>query len=458
MYARLNNIFNIIIKGLFETASVSISGILLLYFFVGIDSDFTINTTITLSLANYLCAYSLYFYVLKSSNIKHKMKFIIIFFAVVLSLISSFITSKEMIVIYFIVYLFVWYKSVISITGERHIDSVKNNFVVTVVLFFVMIFILTLFDGDSITAQKIKLLFPIYVGVSLSYFATVNLITAYNKKNSNFLNKTKNIKIINLIINSLILIILAFALTGFWGIWDKLLSSQIIKNLWAIIQKIIEIILYPIVFLLSKLIEFIFRKADFSILDKINSGEIPEQVEEIANQTLSPKAQTVMNITFNIVKWGIIILAIYLVIFYIIRALNNRIALSNEGDDEEEKEFILSPEDIRKKIEKSLKRLALNSSRLFLKSQNNSHSLPTIRRIYLDTILILKGKGHEFEIHHTPNEYVSKLKKSEYINTGIEDLTHIYNEYRYGRKEPTKEEINQCINVKNNIYRISKEK
>ncbi len=458
MYTRLNNIFNLIIKGLFETASVSISGILLLYFFSGIDSAFTINMILTLSLANYLCAYSLYFYVSKSSNIKHKMKFIIIFFAVALSLISAFITSREVMIIYFIIYLFVWYKSVISITGERHINSVKNNFVVTVVLFFVMIFILTIFDGDSITAQKIKLLFPIYVGVSLSYFATVNLITAYNKRNSNFLNKTKNIKIINLIINSLILIILAFALTGFWGLWDKLMSSQILMNLWGIILKIIEIILYPIVFFLSKIIEFVFRKADFSILDKLNSGEIPEQVEEIANQTLSPKAQAVMSTALSVVKWGIMILAIYLVIFYIIRALNNRIPLSNEGDDEEEKEFILSPEDIRKKIERSLKRLALNSSRLFSKSQNNSHSLPIIRRIYLDTILTLKEKGYEFEIYHTPNEYVSKLKKSEYINTGIEDLTYIYNEYRYGGKDPTEEEINQCINVKNNIYIISKEK
>ncbi|WP_352420061.1 DUF4129 domain-containing protein [Proteiniborus sp.] len=456
MYAKLNNIFNIIVKGLFETAIISISGILLIFLFAEIDSTSIINRIIAFSLVNYLCAYYLNSYVLIKIKSNFKKKYITIFFAVFLSLVSSLVTSSETIVICFIIYLFGWYRSFVSIVEDRDIQSTKKIFIISLLVYLFIILIISLTNGESATAQKLKMFFPIYVGSALSYFAITNIEVAYNKRNSNSLNKAKNIRIINLISFSLIIIVLAFTLTGFFDVWKIIFSSKLFNAISSILQKIGEIIIYPIALFITKIGELIYRKADFSILERLNNGEISEEIENIPSSTLSSNTQFIIDLVFNIVKWSIVISIIFIIIFYIIKAISNISLLSeNEENEEEEKEFILSPKEMRKRIGKSLKRLILNVSMAFSKSRNNIYDIPVIRRIYLDTILTLKEKGYEFANNHTPNEFLSTLNKSKYINTGIRDLTRIYNEYRYGRIEPTEEEIENCINVKSNIIKIN---
>lgn len=463
MFTRLNTIFNIIIKGIFETTIISISGVLFLFFIGNIDDSFIINMILTLSLVNYLCAHALSFYVFKGASIDDRKKHLIVLFALAISLASAFITSKEItiafVVIYFIIYLLVWYKSMVSIIDERDNESTKKSFKIGVIFFIIMVLIISVNNGKSITAQKIKMFFPLYVGASLSYFATVNLATAYNKKNTNSLNKVKNIKIINLISTSLILLILLFTLTGFFGVWEKIFSSKIVKTVGFLLQKIIEFIVYPLALLITKTVEYIYSRAKHSLFEQLNNGERVEETETIVIEALSPKAQFVIDILSTIIKWGIIIMIIYLIIIYIIKTINNRkLSKNKEEEDEEEKEFILSPKDIKKEMGKSLRKIASNVSRLFLKPKNHSQDLPIIRRIYLDTILHIEEKGYKFQNYYTPNEYLSTIKDSKYINAGIKDLTDIYNDCRYSGKEPTKEKVEKCISIKNSIYEISKEK
>lgn len=458
MCTRLNNIFNIIIKGISETAIVSISGTIFIFLFAEVDSHILINRIMFLSLANYLCAYALYYYIFKEVNVNNKKKYTFILIAIFISLVSSYITSMGLKVVTFIIYLIIWYKSIVSITDERDFQSAKKVFMVSLLFYLFIILILSLLNGESVAIQNLKVFFSIYIGATLSYFATANLEKAYNKKNSNSLNKAKNIKIINLISNLLVLSFLVSTLTGFFGILEKIVFSNIANYFGIIIQKIIEIILYPIVILTTKLVELIFSRTDFSILEQLNKGNTPEYIEEIVNETLSPKSQAIIETVFSIAKWGIVILIIFIVSFYIIKAISNRALSKNEEDDKEEKEFILSSKDIERRMKKSLKKLANVVSALFSKSKDNSLELPRIRRIYIDTILTLKEKGYEFKKHYTPNEYLSTLAESKYINAGINDLTKVYNGCRYGKKEVTEEEIEESIRIKSNIYEISKEK
>lgn len=48
MYEKLSNIFNIIIRGISETALVYVPSIILIYFFAGIDSYTLINKIVFL--------------------------------------------------------------------------------------------------------------------------------------------------------------------------------------------------------------------------------------------------------------------------------------------------------------------------------------------------------------------------------------------------------------------------
>lgn len=458
MFIKLNYIFNLIMKSLSETANISIPGILFIYLFLDIDSHILINKIVVFSLINFLSAYALDSFIFRGESLNNRKKYTYFFIAIILSVISAFITSRDTRLVPFILYLIIWYKSIVSITDKGDFQSTKKIFVISLLLYLFVIFILSLTNGESDTAIKLKSFFPIYVGASLSYFATINLERVYNKKNTNSLNKSKNIRIVNLISNSVILVFLVSTLTGFFGIWKKVFSSNIVKGLGGILQKVAEVVLYPIVFLTSRLAELIFRKADLLRLKRLNIGKTPEEIEETVNETISTRPQIIIDIIFTIAKWGTIFLIIYIILFYIIKAINNKVLYKNIEDEEEEKEFILSSKDVPGRMKKSFKKLFSDIAELFSKSNENFLNLHIIRRIYIDTILILKDEGYKFKNHQTPNEYLFSLEQSKYVDTGIGELTKVYNDYRYGGKEPTKEELEECARVKKNIYEISKEK
>lgn len=456
MFTKVNNILNLIIKGVSETAGVFISGILFIFIFLDIDSLMLINSIMLLSLINFLCAYALDFFVFRGGSLDNRKKYTYFFIAVTLSVVSAYFTSREIKIIPFIIYLIIWYKSILSISDKRDFQSTKKIFVVSLLLYLLIIFILNIINEDSATTVKLKSFLPIYVGATLSHFAMLNLESVYNKKNSNSLNKSKNMRVINLISNSMILLFLVSTLTDFFGIWEKIFSSNIFKWLGIVFQKVMEVVLYPIILLTTKLSELIFRKADFSRLDRLKAGKAPDEIEKIANEALSIRNQIIIDKIFFVAKLLVIGLIIYILLYYLIKAINNKTLYKSE-ENEEEKEFILSSKDIPRKMKKTFEKLFSKISGLF-PGDSSVLSLHIIRRIYIDTILTLKGEGYEFKNHYTPNEYLTLLEESEYINTGIDDLTRVYNDYRYGRKEPTEEKIEECLRIKRNIYKTSKEK
>ncbi len=457
MFTKLSRLFNLIIKGVSETSTVFIYGILFIFLFLEIDSHVLIDNLMILSLINFLLAHALDFYIFRGNKLNNRKKYTYVLIALVLSIVSALITSKETRIIPFIIYLIVWYKSIVNITEEKDFQSIKKMFIISLLLYLFIIFILGITNGESATTQKLKAFFPIYVGASLSYFAMINLESVYSKKDSNSLNKRKNIRIVNLISNSMILIFLLSTLTGFFGIWEKVFSSKIFKGFGSVFQKVMEVVLYPIVILTTKLAEFIFRKADLSRLEQLNSGKASEEIEKVAEEALSSRSQFIIEIIFTIAKWGIIIFIVYIILFYVIKAINNKVLSRIEEDDEEEKEFILSSKDIARRMKKSFKKLFSNAFRLFSESNGDTLNFHIIRKIYIDTILTLKKKGYEFKNHQTPNEYLASLEQSKYINTGISELTKVYNDYRYGRKEPTIEEIEECTRIRSVIIETSKE-
>jgi len=458
MYEKLNNVFNVIIRGISETAIAYLPSIILIYFFAEIDSYTLINKIVFFSVMNYLSSYMLSYYVLRGDKLNRKNKSILVLSAIVLSFVSSYITSKDILIFVFITYLFVWYVSISSIVEEKDFQSVKKIFVVSVVFYLLILFVLNLLDRDSDTAQKLNELFVIYVGASLSYFAALNIEKAYNKRASNTLNKVNNIKIINLISNFLILLFLIFSTTGLFGFWKRLFSTNVFRVLSVIFNKAIEILLYPIFFLISKLGELIFKNGDFSILERLNSGETPSEIEKIAEESLSPKSQIILEKVFLFIKWIIIVLVLYIIIRYIIKAINNMRSPKMDDEGEEEKEFITSPKDIAERMKETMKELMHSLTNLFSKPDDNVSRLHIIRRIYIDTILILKEEGHEFKKFYTPNEYLLTLEETKFKDSGIEELTRIYNDFRYGLKEPVDEEVSKCIEIKNNIYKIANDK
>lgn len=313
-------------------------------------------------------------------------------------------------------------------------------------------------DRDSDTTRKLNELFVIYVGSSLSYFAALNIERAYNKRNSNTLNKVNNIRIINLISNFLILLFLIFSTTGVFGFWKKLFSTATFRLIGTIFTKAIEILLYPIIFLISKIGELIFKNGDFSILERLNSGKTPSEIEKMAEEPLTSKSQVILEKVFLFVKCTIIALVVYIIIRYIVKAVNSMRSLKIDDEDEEEREFITSPKDIAGRMKEAVKELMYNLTNLFSRPDDKFLGLHKIRRIYIDIILILNEEGYEFKKFYTPNEYLFTLKKTKFKDSGVDELTRIYNDLRYGLKEPADEEINKCIEVKNNIYKISKSK
>lgn len=461
MYTKLSNLFNLIVKGLFETAVILNTGVLFSYFFLNVDSHLAINKIIIFSLVNYLCVYGLNIYVFKEMGISNRNKLSISVAAIGLSLISSIITADEIVVIhiiiYFTIYLFVWYRGLISITEKTDLTSAKSSFILNTVIFVSMIIFLNIFAGDSITTQRIKMYFILYIGAALSYFARVNLENAYNKRNINSLNKMKNIKIINIISTSIILIILLFTLTGFFGIWNKILGSNIVISMGNIILKAIEVILYPIVWLIMKLAESVFKRGDFAGFPILNAPEGAEKAEDTAAEILSPGTQAFISTLFNIAKWAVLIIIMYLIIRKMIKAINRKDFLEDEEEDEE-REFILTPDEVRKKVKDTLNKLATNISGLFSKNKENNRGIPVIRSIYLDIVLILEEKGYKLLSYLTPKEYLSTLENTKYINAGMKDLTQAYNDFRYGGKEPTDEKVKELIDIKRAIYELSKEK
>jgi len=357
----------------------------------------------------------------------------------------------------FLFYLIIWRKGTTLLIDDFDLQILRKTLLLNIVLVIILAMLSFALGSFHWYSNLIKVYLPAYMIISIIFLARTNLTTAYNEKNKNVINKSKNIQRFN-IISTLIVIVLIIAIaTDFFGVGSSNLITKGIENIYNILERFLTLILYPVVWVISKVIEMIMGNSKSNYQD-ISSGMEEASKRQLERDLPDLSESHINEILLNVIegaKWfilGIIILAIIYFIYKNMREIyiSNKVEESDEG---EEKSFVINKGDIIKGIRKPFKFMKNGISKIVGKKGQNFKDLHAIRRIYFQVIIKLDKDGYKFPKHLTPNEYLIELEKKSFHQPGLDILTEYYNEVRYGKKLLGQDKVNECIEIKNKIER-----
>ncbi len=447
---------------LLRTISIVLRYILLPFTFAVLTfqrfiSGLSINSIFVLGLINYCLSFFISFAFSKLPNKHLKLRYIMFFLSIIVSFFTSFffIDNQEILIrlISFIVYFFLWKKGIENYIDDEDIETINNSIVISIILFLVTGSLVFFFRFSLWYFSEIKLYLIFYFIITFLYLARTSIIDAYNKKMARTVNKKTNIFIFNCISTINVTFFSLAVLSNFFGLGNLAFFNSIGNAFYNFIGKLLMKLLYPVISIFAKLSEAIKESFNINILKSFQN--MKENTEDIS-QIMDFKDQyneTIGDLIINFTKWFVLIVGFIVIAYLIFINIKRLYSRTKEVDtaDGEEKEFILTAEDIKKGFRKKLNELFSKLSSEAKKNYNNETKLPIIRRIYLDVITMLSKKGYEYKKYYTPNEYADLFDGNELHSSELGTLTNYYNKVRYGNKKLDEKEIDEASSIKNKL-------
>lgn len=348
---------------------------------------------------------------------------------------------------FFIYFFILWKKGMNFLINEEDLVMYRNKFILSLIIILILTLITFGLGASDWYFNILSKYLISYIAISIIFLARTSLIEAYNKKYSNSINKNRNILVFTVLSTAIVLLIVLLTSTDFFGlgeVWVVDYISNLIVNL-------LSIIIYPIILLLSNIVikfrEYILTKNPVTISPKGDLAIMQQFYTEEYKDSIAIKA-------IEILKWVIILVLFALILYYIYKAFKELyFEVQDEEKEWEDREFILSVNDIKKGVKNQMVNLISKIKRVFKKT-NGFNELPIIRRVYLETILKLSKRGFIFKNYFTPNEYLSQITDKKYIDAGLDILTDYYNEARYSNNKITKSKNEQALGIKEEINNI----
>lgn len=421
-----------------------------------LNNNSLINQILISCFANYLLSYMFSYYIIKKTFISLKIRFILPMLATCISL-GSIILFMGSLTIglkigVLILNLILWLKGIGAVSYDDDYKTAKNRFALNIIVLLSLTMI-NFFMQNFVFIYKItEVYLPIYFIIQILYFARSSLLNAYRGKNINTINMTRNVRIFNIISSLITLTILLLIMTNFFGAGDFKIVSGAMSFILKVIEKVLRIVFYPVLLLLSKVAQLVSKKLDkYSDLFEKTLSSFGDRLDSRHDELFFIE-NPIVNLIFVFIKWTIFAVLVFFILFFIFRKMKDISPYKvDEIEEGEEKDFVLTIKNVKHILNKRVKNLI---SKIVNRKTNDLGSLHIIRRLYIEVILKLNKKGYRFERCDTPNEYLSNIDDNRYVNAGLNKLTQYYNEVRYGRKEIKSSSIAECVNIKANIDKI----
>lgn len=451
MERTLNNISGFLVKSISEIMRYVLVMITILGFLFFNDlKTLNINFVLFFGIVNYGLSYIMADYLKKRSHQNSYMKIIFPIIGIGACIVSVLYLQDIQIPTFklavMVVYILLWKKGMDSNINDDDIQTIRKVMLFSLIIISIVVFFAMFVTAFTVTGwylNMFKIYVPVYLIVTLLYMDRVSRTNAYSRYYTNTINKEKNINRFNIISTSIVVLCLLTIFVGEYSI--------VLKSGFNVINKVLEIILYPVALLGAKLSSFMEKLFARRIEDIDFKGNniSDEAKKEIAEKWLSigpDKYGNQIVQIINIFKW--ILFAIFVGVVGYLLYKNFRELFYTEKENEvegEEKDFVLPTAKSLSKLKKSFSNLGDR----FRRHSNNIKGLPTIRRIYIQMVEKLKDKGYEYKKNYTPNEYLSNIDKEEtYRQKGFDIITEYYNKLRYGNKELDENEIKNALEIK----------
>lgn len=445
----IDSITDFVLKAFFEIYRVFLIIIVSLVLMFG---EFETNNIIYCSFIIILLSYVLSNIILRKSNKESKLHRLliiagIIINAIILIFLFDYLSIYLKISI-FTYFLLIWLQGIkIAINNNNNnTESYILKFIISIVIIICLGSIVCLTNIDFIKTFLQNHLFS-YFFIALILIARISLYSAYSGNRKITINKKKNTLIFSIITNFLIVTISLFSF------YSKSYLKSIFKYLSRLLLNLIQLFITLLYNIWNFLVEMFIKEPQNLENERVKNESLISNLMEIIKDWESTGNPFFINI-LNILKRVLIFLIISLIIIFLlynIYKISRHIFKNktNDGEEDEIKDFVLSKKDILNNLKNPFNKLSKNISKLF----NKDKSLHIIRQIYIDIIIMFYKKGYEFKKSFTPNEYIETIEKNAYKE--LISLTKYYNIIRYSNKNITDEEISNAIKIKNEIKKVN---
>ncbi|WP_130806598.1 hypothetical protein [Senegalia massiliensis] len=355
----------------------------------------------------------------------------IVLIGIITSMVLSYYSSRTnmLFILFTIIYLLIWIKGIKLKNQIYYNKDIFQKFILTLIIG--LLFSLDILIGN--TRWYVNDIIPyilIFIIISFIFSIRVNLYNAY--ASDNHINKSKNLKIFNVISNIFIIMIIGSIIYfSFEGYNIKLINSNS--------DKIIDVLLAPLIFIVSIIYNFLSKiiskinpelKTNDSTLELTNNNE---NLLEVQNQNET------MELAFNYLGWALVI-GIIIVLAYILYRMSKNIE-NNKKDNEniilEEKEFIFD----RHNIVNNFKNKFIRSKAGQIKNEN----LHKVRLIFIQISQIMLKQGYNYRKEFTPREFILQNKEDE---GKAKKFIEEYEKVRYGNKDIDEEDMKKIYEYK----------
>jgi len=450
----INDISNFIVKSLFEAHRVFLIATILC---IGLFSTNEINNISLSLLFLFTFLVLIVSYIITGITFKNsdgetnyrKLSSIlglIISFILVLFIRNTSVTFKAF---YFFYFVILWINGIKIYFDSYDSSSYTQKFIISIVVILITSITISITHWDWISENLSRYFLP-YLFIWLILMSRMNLHEAYSSNEKNSIDKSKN----TLKFNILTLILIAFiSLPSFLFKFNP-------KNLISLISKGFYYILlgfgYIFTMLYNLIGKFTHSEERYTEFQKKLTENLGEETQQELDFLSEPYRAA--NITVEVLKWIFIIAFAILLTVYIYNLLKDSFKSNKESNKGDEiKDFILTKEDLLNSIKSPFSNLYKNISNIF-KREHDDNKLPTIRKLYCDSLIFFSNKGYEFKKYFTPNEYLDSISEEKYKDNSFDKLTNYYNKARYGGKVISSEEENDAINIVNELTEINHKK
>lgn len=446
MINTINNISGFLLKALSETLRYTILTVTILAYLSASHLDsVSFSGILLIGVGNYMLSYIISSSIASKSNEKSKLKYIFPVLTLIACLISVLylmnLRTTNIKIAVLITYMFLWKRGMDSKIEDEDIRTVKGTVFLSVIIIGAIALFMIVMPVTGWYVKVFKVYVPIYFVVTILYLARISMIDAYSKYHANVIDKERNMTRFNVISTTIVGISLVFTLADY---------SPILSNVWSIVERALDIILYPLAWIGARISAFVnglIKSAD-PVMGK-GDGISEKSQEEISNLLvdLGPdKYGDLIVQIIDVLKW-ILFALLFAVVAYVLYKNFRELFYTNkerslEGD---EKSFVRPSGSLLKGMRRTF-------SNMFNKESFVLEGLHDIRRAYIKSIRKLKNKGYNYQKHYTPNEYLINITKEEhYKDNGFGILTSYYNKVRYGNKELDKGQVEKALKIKDEI-------
>lgn len=299
---------------------------------------------------------------------------------------------------------------------------------------FVMLCLFLGFTLKSFPVIKSYLLF--YIIMSIIYLMYLNIMDEYRDVSANLINKNKNLKRFNIIAVFITVSSYLIFITDFF------------KRIFDIAYYLVQNLFYQIIIHVSPIIYWLSNKIvsnEAKLKELASKGSIDENsklLDEMQKNQQLDASMVYDNPTVVIVIKVILLVAFISLICGLMYITYRKFITTykiEECDidslDGEERSFVFKKEKIEKERKKKI----------------NLKNLHVIRRIYIDVIKTLNGRGIDYKDFYTPNEYNLFIQNTNLKYKNVGELVNVYNRVRYGNKNISKEDIDKAYKIKENL-------